>query len=152
MVTSSRQEDLRLGAVTAERHLFLALPAALTAAAEVRALLGAWLTTHGWPPEAQEDLVLAVNEAVSNSIEHGYGLRPGTPGRPGVVEVAAEIMTTGGERRVEIAVRDRGTWRTPPRLRDHRRHGIPIMKACSAECVIDGTPSGTTVVLRSHPA
>ena len=81
MVTSSRREDLRLGAVTAERHLFLALPAALTAAAEVRALLGAWLTTHGWPPAAQEDLVLAVNEAVSNSVEHGYGVQPGAAGQ-----------------------------------------------------------------------
>jgi len=26
------------------------------------------------------------------------------------------------------------------------------MTACAADCVIDGTPSGTTVVLRSHPA
>ena len=48
-------------------------------------------------------------------------------------------------------MRDRGGWRPAPRLRAHRRHGIPIMKACVAECVIDGTASGTTVVLRSHP-
>ena len=149
MVTSSRQEDLRLGAVTAERHLFLALPAALTAAAEVRALLSTWLTTHGWSPEVQEDLVLAVNEAVSNSVEHGYGFRPGTAGRPGVVEVAAERLA---DHCVEVTVRDRGGWRPPPVIRSHRRHGIPIMKACAAECVIDGTPYGTTVVLRSHPA
>jgi serine/threonine-protein kinase RsbW len=149
VVTSSRQEDLRLGAVTAERHLFLALPAALTAAAEVRALLGAWLTTQGWPPEAQEDLVLAVNEAVSNSVEHGYGVRPGVAGRAGLVEVAAERLV---DRCVEVTVRDRGGWRPPPLLRGHRRHGILIMKACAAECVIDGTPSGTTVVLRGTPA
>jgi anti-sigma regulatory factor (Ser/Thr protein kinase) len=127
VVTASEQGGLRLGAVTAERHLFLALPAALTAAAQVRTLLAAWLTTHGWTEAAQEDLVLAVNEAVSNAVEHGYGVRPGAAGRPGLVEVAA----------VRVA---------------HRRHGIPIMKACAADCVIDGTPSGTTVVLRSHPA
>jgi serine/threonine-protein kinase RsbW len=149
VVTSSRQEDLRLGAVTAERHLSLALPAALTASAEVRSRLGAWLTTHGWPPEAQEDLVLAVSEAVSNSVEHGYGHQPGTPGRAGLVEVAAELLV---DRCVEITVRDRGGWRTPPLLPGHRRHGILIMKACAAECVIDGTPSGTTVVLRGKPA
>ena len=29
--------------------------------------------------------------------------------------------------------------------------GFAIMRACVAECVIDGTPFGTTVVLRSHP-
>jgi len=115
----------------------------------VRTLLAAWLTTHGWTEAAQEDLVLAANEAVSNAVEHGYGVRPGAAGRPGLVEVAAERVA---DHRVEITVRDRGGWRPPPRLRAHRRHGIPIMKACAADCVIDGTPSGTTVVLRSHPA
>jgi serine/threonine-protein kinase RsbW len=149
VVTSSRQEDLRFGAVTAQRHLFLALPAALTAAAEARALLGVWLTTHGWPPEAQEDLVLAVNEAVSNSVEHGYGVRPGVAGRAGLVEVAAELLV---DRCVEVTVRDRGGWRAPPLRHGHRGHGILIMKACAAECVIDGTPSGTAVVLRGHLA
>jgi serine/threonine-protein kinase RsbW len=151
VVPSREHRDLRRGAVTAEPQLLLALAADLTAAATVRTRLAAWLTELGWPPAHRDDLVLAVNEAVSNSIEHGYGMRPGTPGRPGVVEVAAEIMTTGGERRVEIAVRDRGTWRTPPRLRDHRRHGIPIMKVCAEDCVVDGTAYGTTVVLRSRP-
>ena len=148
MVTSSGQGDLRLGAVTAERHLFLALPAALTAAAQVRTLLAAWLTTHGWPEAAREDLVLAVSEAVSNAVEHGYGVRPGAAGRPGLVEMGAERVA---DRCVEITVRDRGGWRPPPRLRAHRRHGIPIMKVCAEDCVIDGTAYGTTVVLRSRP-
>jgi hypothetical protein len=76
-------------------------------------------------------------------------VQPGAAGRAGLVEVAAERLA---DRRVEITVRDHGGWRPTPLLRGHRRHGIPIMKACSAECVIDGTPSGTTVVLRSHPA
>ena len=147
MVTSSRQDDLHLEAVTAEQHLFLALSADLTAAAQVRRDIGAWLTAQGWPPPAQEDLVLAVSEAVSNAVEHGYGVRPGDARRSGVVEVAAERLAD----RVEITVRDRGGWRAPPRLRSHRRHGIPIMRACTAECVVDGTPMGTTVVLRSRP-
>jgi serine/threonine-protein kinase RsbW len=148
VVTSSERDDLRLAPVTAEQHFFLALPAALTAAAQARALVAAWLSAHGWRDAAQEDLVLAVSEAVSNSVEHGYGMRGDAAGRPGLVEVAAERF---GDR-AEITVRDRGGWRTPSRLRSHRRHGIPIMRACAAECVIDGTPSGTTVVLRSHPA
>ena len=92
--------------------------------------------------------MLALNEAVSNAVEHGYGVRPGNATGPGIVEVAAEVLVDG---RIEIIVRDRGGWRTPSQLRSHRRHGIPIMKACVAECVIDGTPFGTTVVLRSHP-
>jgi serine/threonine-protein kinase RsbW len=147
VVTSSEQGDLRLGAVTAERHLFLALAADMRTAAEARRGIGAWLAAHGWSPEAQEDLVLAVSEAVSNAVEHGYGVRAGATGRAGVVEIAAERLAD----RVEITVRDRGGWRAPPRLRSHRRHGIPIMRACAAECAIDGTPAGTTVVLRSRP-
>ena len=146
MVTSSEQGDLRRGPVTAELHFFLALSAELSAPAQARKGIGAWLSAQGWLPSAQEDLVLAVSEAVSNAVEHGYGVRPGASGRPGLVEVAAERLSD----RVEITVRDRGGWRAPPRLRSHRRHGIPIMRACAAECVVDGTPSGTTVVLRSR--
>jgi serine/threonine-protein kinase RsbW len=149
VVTSSDRHDLRRGPVTVERQLFLALSADLAAAAEARRGIGAWLSGHGRPQEAQEDLVLAVSEAVSNAVEHGYGVRPGGAGRAELVEVAAELLPDG---RVEVAVRDRGAWRATPGERAYRRHGIPIMKACTAECAIDGTPSGTTVVLRSHPA
>jgi serine/threonine-protein kinase RsbW len=148
VVTSGEHDDLRRGPVTAERQLFLALPADPGAAAAARASVGAWLTACGWPAAEREDLVLALNEAVSNAVEHGYGVRPGNATGPGIVEVAAEALA---DDRVEISVRDRGGWRTPSQLRSHRRHGILIMKACVAECVIDGTPDGTTVVLRSHP-
>ena len=96
--------------------------------------------------------MLAVSEAVSNSVEHGYGVRPDAPGRPGVVEVTAEVTRNVDDtRHVEITVRDHGKWRAHPRLRGHRRHGIPIMKACVADCVVDGTATGTTVVLHSRP-
>jgi anti-sigma regulatory factor (Ser/Thr protein kinase) len=160
VVTSGEHDDLRRGPVTAERQLFLALVANLTAAAGVRARLGAWLAAHAWPLAQRDDLVLAVSEAVSNSVEHGYGVRTGVPGRPGVVEVVVEVVPevipelapdTDETRYVEITVRDHGKWRAHPRLRSHRRHGIPIMKACVAECVIDGTATGTTVVFRSRP-
>ena len=108
VVTSGEQDDLRRGPVTAERQFFLALVADLTAAARVRARLGAWLAAHAWPLDQRDDLVLAVSEAVSNAVEHGYGVRPGVAGEPGPVEVVAEIVTADDERRVEITVRDRG--------------------------------------------
>jgi anti-sigma regulatory factor (Ser/Thr protein kinase) len=152
VVPPSEHDDLRRGPVTAERRLFLALPAGLSAAAQVRARLGAWLVAHAWPDDQQDDLVLAVSEAVSNGVEHGYGVRPGADERAGVVEVIAEVICGSGDtRHAEITVRDHGKWRAHPRLRAHRRHGIPIMKACVAEFVIDGTATGTTVVMHSHP-
>jgi hypothetical protein len=33
-----------------------------------------WLAALRWPPGQNDDLVLAVNEAVSNSVEHGRAL------------------------------------------------------------------------------
>jgi anti-sigma regulatory factor (Ser/Thr protein kinase) len=138
--------------VTFERRLAFALPADLVAAAQVRTRLGDWLGAHDWPIAQRDDVVLAVSEAVSNGVEHGYGVQPGVAGRTGVVEVDAEVVACDdGMRQLEITVRDHGTWQPQPHLRAHRRHGIPIMKACVADFVIDGTASGTTVMLRSRP-
>lgn len=149
---SSEHDDLRSGPVTSERRLALALPADLVAAAQARTRLGEWLGAHDWPIEQRDDVVLAVSEAVSNGVEHGYGVRPGVPGRTGVVEVDAQVVATAdGTRLLEITVRDHGGWQPHPHLAAYRRHGIPIMKACVAEFAIDGTASGTTVVLRSRP-
>jgi serine/threonine-protein kinase RsbW len=152
VVPSSDQDDLRSGPVTSEQRLAFTLAADLVAAAQVRVRLGAWLEAHDWPPAQSADVVLAVSEAVSNGVEHGYGVQPGVAGRTGVVEVSAEVVgCTDGMRQVEITVRDHGEWQPHPQVRNHRRHGIPIMKACVADFVIDGTASGTTVMLRSRP-
>jgi serine/threonine-protein kinase RsbW len=152
VVSSSEQDDLRSGPVTSDPRLAFVLPADLVASARVRTRLGAWLTAHGWPMAQRDDVVLAVSEAVSNGVEHGYGVRPGVDGQAGVVEVDAEVVPRAdGTRQVEVTVRDHGEWQPHPHLRAHRRHGIPIMKACVAEFAIDGTATGTTVVLRSRP-
>ena len=151
MVPSGESDDLRPGPVIAEIRFSLVLPADLVAAATVRTRYDAWLAAHGWPDTQRDDLVLAVSEAVSNSVEHGYGVRAGVTGRSGVVEIDAEVVAEQDGRHVDTIVRDHGTWRPQPRLRSYRRHGIGIMRGCVAECVIDGTPDGTTVALRSRP-
>ena len=62
----------------------------------------AWLVkvcqAVGVPRDALEDLELALDEAVSNIIRHGYGV-----GAPGEIEIAVEIAAD----RVRIEVRDR---------------------------------------------
>ena len=104
-------------------HLFLALPADLTAAADVRTRLAAWLTDARLArPQAQEDLVLAVNEAVSNSVEHGYGLRPGVPGRPGWSRSPPS----------RLARPLRGDHRARPRGLAHRRRGCATTAATAS--------------------
>ncbi|HEY0816689.1 MAG TPA: ATP-binding protein [Pseudonocardia sp.] len=152
MVPPSEQDDLRSGQVTSERRLAFALPAEPVAAALTRTRLGEWLSAQDWPLAQADDVVLAVSEAVSNGVEHGYGVRPGVAARAGVVEVDAQVVACGdGMRRLEITVHDHGGWQVQAHTHAHRRHGIPIMKACVAEFAIDGTASGTTVVLRSRP-
>lgn len=61
----------------------------------VRARLRRWLGELGWPAEDAEDIVLAVNEAVSNVVEHAYsGDHVGEHGA--VIEVQA-VELIGGE-------------------------------------------------------
>jgi anti-sigma regulatory factor (Ser/Thr protein kinase) len=117
-----------------------------------------WLTGHRWSPAHIEDLVMAVSEAVSNSVEHGYGIsaeegHPSTlPDHSRVVEVRAQVRTdTDGARRVEFTIVDHGRWIEPATGRSNRGQGIRMMRACSEEVVIDPDPAGTTVVLRSWP-
>jgi len=112
-----------------------------------------WLRANGWPPAHTDDLVLAVNEAVSNSIEHGYDIGPEDLPTLDTVEVHGAIhRAPDGSRHVEMTIRDSGTWHTPTND-DHstRGQGLRLMRACVAHLTIDGHTTGTTVTLRSHP-
>lgn len=106
-----------------------------------------WLRDNGWSSPHLDDLVLAVNEAVSNSIEHGYGVGPGDPAASGTVHVRGELT----DHHVTFTVRDRGVWRTPvDDPASTRGQGIRLMRACVDEISVDGTEDGTTVVLRGN--
>jgi anti-sigma regulatory factor (Ser/Thr protein kinase) len=60
------------------RRLLPAQPGSLRPA---RAAIAEWLTQLHWPGDDAEDLILAVNEAVTNAIEHAYPAdRPGSLG------------------------------------------------------------------------
>src|SRR4051812_15156019 len=80
-------------------------PANARQLAAIRSALRAWLTPLVLAVDVEDDVVLAVNEAASNGIEHAYA--PGT--RDGTVE-----LTFWTEHRsVCIEVVDHGTWQTP---------------------------------------
>lgn len=131
--------------------LSLALSAEMVAPSLVRGRVDRWLASHRWPSGQRDDLVLAVSEAVSNSVEHGYRVGAETTGHAGVVEVRGEVVPEADHRRhVVITIRDHGAWRPAPPLRGNRRHGIPLMTACVDVCTVEGTSRGTTVVLRSR--
>ncbi|GAA4969265.1 hypothetical protein GCM10025792_10530 [Pseudonocardia tropica] len=91
-----------------------------------------------------EDLVLAVNEAVSNSIEHAYGAA-GSDG-------AATVLLRGEAEglRVRMEVSDRGRWRDPPTDPGHRGRGIGMIEAVAEDVRVEPGPDGTTVSFRGR--
>ncbi|MEV6823335.1 ATP-binding protein [Amycolatopsis sp. NPDC051102] len=85
-----------------------------------------WLEAHRWPEDEVDDLVLAVSEAVSNSIEHGYGVPVDSAllPHPGQIEVTAAVKQSAvGPRHTELTIRDAETWREPGRGRFHAGTG-----------------------------
>lgn len=120
----------------------LAVPAA---AALVRDRLRRWLDAWAWPELELDDVVLAVHEAVSNSIEHGYG---GVDA--GEVEVVGTRLCDGDRQRARLTVRDGGRWRTPCEP-GYRGRGLPVMRGCMDEVEIRPGPAGTEVEMLSRP-
>jgi PAS domain S-box-containing protein len=116
-------------------ELRLRIPAEPEALQQVRRRLRRWLEIAEAPEDVRDDIVVAVSEAVSNSIRHAYG--------PSSAWVEIEAELSDGE--VELVVRDRGRWR-PPRGEGGR--GIDLMRACMASVEIEQGPGGTVVRMR----
>lgn len=122
----------------------------------VRGLLQEWLARNGWPGDAGQDLVLAVNEALTNAVEHAY---PAVTPNPGVhINAGIEWSAAtgpGGNRRARITILDRGRWQ--PFLVPHgdqlqRGWGLPLMRMLASEVHINtGEDRGTCVTVLSHP-
>lgn len=134
-------------------ELVATLAADWAAASVARERLGRWLRDLDWPPAQRDELVLAASEAVSNSVEHGYGVPHDVVDHDGLVTMRATVeMERDGHRRVRIVVADAGGWVERDGSRDRRGHGLTIMRACTDELTVDGTAEGTTVVLHSRAA
>jgi anti-sigma regulatory factor (Ser/Thr protein kinase) len=107
----------------------------------VRVALRGWLSAIGWDPGDAALMVIAVNEAVTNSVEHAF-----SDGRPGQIRVCAEQS----EGRVEVKVFDNGRWCDSDPVESHMPRGITLMHAIiDAVSVTDG-PVGTVVSLVSN--
>lgn len=150
-----------------EPDLHLELAADWVSPSLARDRVGRWLRRLDWPADDRDDVVYVVSEAVSNSVEHGYGVRSGggphlgAPGG-GTVRVDGWVVVGGsGEggpggsdepvRHVELVVADAGTWR-PPTGGAGRTRGLVLMRALMAELAVrHGPGGGTAVLLRGHP-
>ncbi len=92
-------------------------PADSDALARMRPLLRRWLGRLGAGPDEIYDIVVAVQEASANAIEHAYA--------PGGAEFEVDADHAGGV--VTVVIRDRGRWRAPRGT--HRGRGLSMMRA-----------------------
>lgn len=116
------------------------MPATADQLSEIRRRLFAWLEPTGVSSAVAADIVLAVNEACTNCIEHAY-----RDIEPGLIEIEASVEAGPDGDRIVICVADFGTWRAPPSQPTTRGRGLPIMTAMSDDVDLARTSAGTTV-------
>ncbi|GAB2993821.1 ATP-binding protein [Mycobacterium bourgelatii] len=114
-------------------------------AAECRRALDRWLQAKvRGVGELRDDIILGVNEALANCVEHAYRGHQcvGTMRLQARYDAAAESLT--------VCVSDRGSWHwSSPRPPEdpHASRGILLMRALADHCAIQARPDGTTVRL-----
>ncbi|MGW4519466.1 ATP-binding protein [Amycolatopsis sp. NPDC004378] len=103
--------------------------------------LMAWVVSVGVEAARAQDIVLASYEALANVADHAYD-----GAGPGVVDLDASAFPD----RVEVVIRDHGTWRTPvvdPRPVSLRGRGLLLLRASADRADISSGESGTVVTL-----
>jgi PAS domain S-box-containing protein len=103
---------------------------------DIRHAMADWLQAADIDEELIADVVLAVDEACANSIEHAY-----RDTEPGPLCVEAD-MRSG---KLQVRIVDRGSWKVPSTAPTFRGRGLSLIKAVSAEVDFHGTELGTTV-------
>jgi anti-sigma regulatory factor (Ser/Thr protein kinase) len=106
---------------------------------DVRHRLAEWLHANGVDEPLADDIVLVVNEACSNSVEHAYRGR-----EPGRMRVEAEVR----DGHVQISVVDSGSWKTPPVDPGTRGRGLMLMRKVTDQIDVEGSDDGTTVEMK----
>jgi serine/threonine-protein kinase RsbW len=113
-------------------------------AARLRDQFGAWLAERGVEAAQVNEVLLVVNEALANCVDHAYVDHPSA----GSMAVRADFEPADGC--LSVCVTDHGTWRQPgpQQQRDRRRgRGVILMHALAHHCTINGRDDGTTVCL-----
>lgn len=119
--------------------LEIEVPARAQELPALRDRLTTWLAGVDCPDELADRLVLATNEAATNSIVHAYHGR-----EPGVVRLRAEL---GRDRSVRVVVSDDGRWRQAEPGERRGGRGVLMMQECADRVLIDRSEQGTTVTL-----
>jgi anti-sigma regulatory factor (Ser/Thr protein kinase) len=120
-------------------RLHLVVPARAESLSAVREQVAEWLSSLGTPDERIGDIILVVNEACSNSIEHAY-----VGAAAGAVRVSADVDSQS----ICITVEDSGRWKTDTSKTDvSRGRGLALMRAMSSHVGLYTNTNGTRVSL-----
>ncbi|MDT7769821.1 MAG: hypothetical protein QOI30_2831 [Mycobacterium sp.] len=103
---------------------------------DIRHQVAAWMRLAAVPDQQVADIVLAVNEACANSVEHGYRGR-----KPGKVRVEGE----NDGALLHLRVTDSGSWKTASADPGVRGRGLLLIRAVTDWLEMECTSSGTTV-------
>lgn len=133
-----RSDDIALLALRANGPPAGSFAIAIRGVAEdLRALrhdLRAWLAGAGAAHGQTNDVLIAVGEACSNSIEHAEA------GADATIDVRARIVG----RELKVSVADRGVWRAATAPAD-RGHGLRLMRVLSSSMKVATAENGTRV-------
>jgi anti-sigma regulatory factor (Ser/Thr protein kinase) len=116
--------------------------AVIAAVPALRHLTRAWADTAELEPVTAEALILAVDEAVTNAVEHGHR------DRPGLVRL---LLTRAQGGALTAVVADDGTWRPIPVDPGFRGRGLLLIDRLADHADISHSPHGTTVEMSWTP-
>lgn len=109
----------------------------------VRQRFRRWLAALRWPPREVDDVVMAVNEAVTSAVEHTHPSAIGAE-----VRVAArQYAEPDGGRRILVAVAGGEYWTPEPD--DFKGPGLLMIHACMDAIEISREVDGVTMLLTS---
>ena len=111
-----------------------------TELSRLRRLVSAWRRTIQPADRGESDLLLAINEACANAVEHAY-----PDGAPGLIEVTVGHEPDGS---YLATVRDFGRWRPPAGASSVRGRGLAIIRDITHGFERRSTGEGTTVTFR----
>lgn len=106
----------------------------------IRAALRSWLAAFALSDELEDDVVLAVNEAASNAVEHAYA--------PETLDGIVELTLWTEHSSICIEIVDHGTWRYRSCSATYRGRGIALMERLMTVAMIRHDGRGTRVLLR----
>lgn len=109
----------------------------------VRERFRRWLGALRWPPREVDDVVMAVNEAVTSAVEHTHPSAIGAE-----VRVAArQYAEPDGGRRILVAVAGGEHWTPDPQ--GFEGPGLLMIHSCTDAVEVCRDDDGTTMLLTS---